>query len=308
MTVFRAVVTKCRWRPGVRNGIVGRLELRLGQDHPSAAAQLALELERIDLAAASGEAVQAVPERVQRVAGQLARDVGVDLLGHGDSLETMQNVVSKPTVCIVNVKLTVARLVATAPLGTIRTSDLAEVYAHPRGEARALERRGLLHRLGHGFYCAVPAEHDPALWQPTIEAAAAGIATAIYGDRVPVLTGLTAARVQRALPRAIDVAFVAVPTQRRPLQLLDRAGQVRFVTRAVTDLDAVLVTTDLGQVLATTPEQTVLDLGRADPHGLDVDAREVIDALWAECDQAVLADIAGRQRMQATFKRLRAGR
>lgn len=308
MTVFRAVVTKCRWRPGVRNGIVGRLERRLGQDHPSAAAQLALELERIDFASASGEAVQAVPERVQRVAGQLARDVGADLLGHGDSLETMQNVVSTPTVCIVNVKLTVARLVATAPLGTIRTSDLAEVYAHPRGEARALERRGLLHRLGHGFYCAVPAEHDPALWQPTIEAAAAGIATAIYGDRVPVLTGLTAARVQRALPRAIDVAFVAVPTQRRPLQLLDRAGQVRFVTRAVTDLDAVLVTTDLGQVLATTPEQTVLDLGRADPHGLDVDAREVIDALWAECDQAVLADIAGRQRMQATFKRLRAGR
>ncbi|HEY5249738.1 MAG TPA: hypothetical protein VIJ15_14955, partial [Dermatophilaceae bacterium] len=78
--------------------------------------------------------------------------------------------------------------------------------------------------------------------------------------------------------------------------------------RAVTDLDAVLVTTDLGQALATTPEQTILDLGRADPRGEDVDAREVIDALWAECDQAVLADIAGRQRMQATLKRLRAGR
>jgi len=68
------------------------------------------------------------------------------------------------------------------------------------------------------------------------------------------------------------------------------------------------VTTDLGQALATTPEQTVLDLGRADPRGEDVDAREVIDALWAECDQAVLAGIAGSQRMQATLKRLRAGR
>jgi hypothetical protein len=68
------------------------------------------------------------------------------------------------------------------------TSDLADVYAYPRQAARALERRGLLHRLEHGYYCAVPAEHDPALWQPTIEAAAAGIATAIYGDRVPVLT------------------------------------------------------------------------------------------------------------------------
>lgn len=207
-----------------------------------------------------------------------------------------------------NVKPDVARLLARAPMRTIRTNDLAEVYAHPRQEARALERRGLLHRLAHGFYCSVPPEHDPAQWRPTIEAAAAGIATAIYGDRVPVLTGLTAARVQQALPRAIGVAFVAVPTQRRPLQLLDRTGQVRFVTRTVTDLDAVLVMTDLGQALATTPEQTVLDLGRADPRGEDVDAREVIDALWAACDQAVLVEIAGRQRMQSTLKRLRAGR
>lgn len=86
---------------------------------------------------------------------------------------------------------------------------------------------------------------------------------------------------------------------------MDRTGQIRFVTRTVTDLDAVQVMTDLGHVLATTPEQTVLDLGRADPQGEDADAREVIDALWAECDQAVLVEIAGRQRMQATLKRLR---
>lgn len=220
----------------------------------------------------------------------------------------MQKVVVAPTVCTVKSKLTVARLVASAPLRTIRTNDLAEVYAHPRQGARALERRGTLHRLAHGFYCAVPPEHDPALWSPTIEAAAAGIATALYGDRVPVLTGLTAARVHRALPRAIGVAFVAVPTQRRPLQLADRKGQIRFVTRAVTGLDAVLVTTDLGPALATTPEQTVLDLARADSRGQDADALEVIDALWADCDQRVLEDVAGRQRMRATLSRLRAGR
>jgi len=150
----------------------------------------------------------------------------------------------------VNLEPGVAQLVARAPLRTIRTNDLAAVYAHPRQAARALERRGLLHHLAHGFYCAVPLEHDPVVWRPTIEAAAAGIATALYGDRVPVLTGLTAARVHRALPRAIGVAFVAVPTQRRPLQLADRAGEIRFVARAVADLDAVLVTADLGQVLA----------------------------------------------------------
>jgi len=68
------------------------------------------------------------------------------------------------------------------------------------------------------------------------------------------------------------------------------------------------VTTDLGQALATTPEQTVLDLGRADPRGQDADGREAIDALWPECDQVVLAEIASRQRMRATLARLRAGR
>jgi len=209
---------------------------------------------------------------------------------------------------MVNKELTFQQLAARAPLRTIRTKDLAEVYACPRQAARALQRRGLLHRLAHGFYCAVPAEHNPALWRPTIEAAAAGIASAIYGDRVPVLTGLTAARVHRALPRAIGVAFAAVPAQRRQLQLLDRQGRIHFVTRAVADLDAVLVTTDLGQALATTPEQTVLDLARVDPRRQDGDAQEAIDALWPECDEGVLAGIAGRQRMRATLARLRATR
>lgn len=209
---------------------------------------------------------------------------------------------------MVNEELTFRQLAARAPLRTVRAKDLAQVYAHPGQAARALERRGLLHRLAHGFYCAVPAEHDPALWRPTIEAAAAGIASATYGDRVPVLTGLTAARVHRALPRAIGIAFAAVPAQRRPLQLVDREGRIHFVTRAVADLDAVLVTTDLGPALATTPEQTVLDLARADPRGQDADAQEAIDALWPECDKGVLAEIAGRQRMRATLARLRAMR
>jgi predicted transcriptional regulator of viral defense system len=220
----------------------------------------------------------------------------------------MQIVAIATTICMVSKELAFRQLVARAPLRTIRTNDLIEVYANPRQEARALERRGLLHRLAHGFYCAVPPEQKPALWRPTIEAAAAGIASAIHGDRVSVLTGLTAARVHRALPRAIGVGFVAVPVQRRPLQLVDRAGRIHFVTRAVADLDAVLVTTDLGQALATTPEQTVLDLGRADPRGQNTDAREAIDTLWPECDQVVLAEIAGRQRMRTTLARLRAGR
>lgn len=200
----------------------------------------------------------------------------------------------------------VARLLATAPLRTLRTRDFATVYAQPRQRVRALEARGILHRLAHGFYCAVPAEHDPATWRPSIEAAAAGIASAIFGDRVPVLTGLTAARMHRALPRAVAVARVAVPRGRRPMQLVDRAGEVRFVARRVGGLDAVLVQTDLGPALATTAEQTVLDLARADPRGIDVDAQEAIRTLLAECDAGQLAAVARAQRMGATLRRLEA--
>lgn len=209
-----------------------------------------------------------------------------------------------PTICRVNDELSVVRLVARAPLRTIRTRDLSVVYAHPRAEARAVEQRGLLHRLAHGFYCAVPPEHDAVVWRPTIEAAAAGIATAMYGDHVPVLTGLSAARVHHALPRAIGTAFVAVPAKRRPLKLVDRAGEVRFVMRDVAALDAVLVPTDLGPALATTPEQTVLDLARADPRGEDDAAQEVINTLWPDCDQAALESIATTQRMRATYARI----
>ncbi len=202
----------------------------------------------------------------------------------------------------------IARLAARAPLRTIRVVDLAEVYAHPKKEIREFQRSGVLHRLAHGIYCAVPPEADPGSWRPTLEAATAAVATAIFGDRVPVLVGLTAARVHRALPRAIGAGHVAVPTYRRPAALADRDARVHFAERDVTVLDAVLVQTDLGQALATTPEQTVLDLARGDPRGDDVDARQATDALWPQCDPAVLEEIAGRQRMRATLRRVMAGR
>jgi len=222
------------------------------------------------------------------------------------ALVAMQKLGLETKVCIVKASRTAAQVIARAPLRTIRAADLAEVYAHPGPELSALERRGLVHRLAHGLYCGVPPEHEPSMWRPTIEAAAAGIATALYGDRVPVLTGLTAARVHQALPRAIAIGFVAVPSQRRPLRLADRDGEVRFVTRAVADLDAVLVTTDLGPALATTPEQTILDLARSDPRGRDIDAQEAIAALWPGCDPRLLDDIATRQRMRTTLARLTA--
>jgi hypothetical protein len=203
--------------------------------------------------------------------------------------------------------MNVAQVVARAPLRTVRASDLRELYAFPRQEVRALERRGLLHRLAHGIYCAVPPEHDPEVWRPGTEAATAAIATALYGDRIPVLMGLSAARVHHALPRAVALGHVAVPSARRPLTFLDRPGEVRFIVRRVDALDAILVSTDLGPALATTAEQTVLDLARADPGGIDVDGVEAIAALWPLCVDATLERIAEEQRMGATLRRLRAG-
>lgn len=199
---------------------------------------------------------------------------------------------------------TAEQLAARAPMRTIPVDRLTTIYAHPRKEARALERRGVLHRIAHGYYCAVPPEHNAAHWRPSTEGAAAGVATAIHGDRVPVLTGLSAARVHSALPRAIARAYVAVPKGRRPLRFVDRSGEIRFVERAVQALDAILVATDLGPTLATSPEQTVLDLARGDPRGNDSNHTEAIAALWPRCDAALLEEIAGRQRMRATLTRL----
>lgn len=45
-----------------------------------------------------------------------------------------------------------------------------------------------------------------------------------------------------------------------------------------------------------------------DPRAEDLDAQEAIDALWPECDAAVLEEIAGRQRMRATYARVAANR
>ncbi len=210
--------------------------------------------------------------------------------------------------CIVSEERDAQRVIARAPMRTVRAADLAGVYAHPGPQLAVLDRRGVAHKLAYGFYCAVPQEHVGAAWRPSTEAATAGVAAALYGDRVPVLTGLTAARVHRALPRAIGTGYVAVPTQRRPLRFADRDGAVRFVMRDVAALDAVLVQTDLGAALATTPEQTVLDLARSDPRGQDSDVQGAISALWPECDRAVLEDIAGGQRMRATLARVAVGR
>lgn len=197
----------------------------------------------------------------------------------------------------------VLRVIAAAPSRTVRPSDLAPFYSNPRAAAQDLERRGRLHRLAYGYYCAVPLDADPQTWRPSLEAAGAAVARTGSETDEPVLTGLTAARVHGALPRALGTAWVAVTGARRPLRLVDRDAEVRFVRRPVAALDAERVALDLGPVLVTTPEQTLLDLARS---GVDGPEREdVVRALWPRADADVLADLARRTRAGTALARLR---
>jgi predicted transcriptional regulator of viral defense system len=200
----------------------------------------------------------------------------------------------------------VPRELAGLPMKTLRPQQAAGVYAQPRGEVRRLERRGVLHRLSHGYYVVVPQEHVGTNWMPALETAAAGIATADFGSGAAVLMGVSAARLHGAIPRAISTAVVAVPRQRNTIALADRTAKVQFVKRDTARLDAERMSTELGPTLVTTPEQTVLDLARRPDLGDAADeVRSAVRILLARTDPAVLEELAIAQRARASLRRAR---
>ncbi|WP_407670481.1 type IV toxin-antitoxin system AbiEi family antitoxin domain-containing protein [Nocardia suismassiliense] len=191
-----------------------------------------------------------------------------------------------------------------APLRTLRPQDLAGIYAQPRPEVARLVDRGVLHRVAHGYYIIVPLDYVGRTWLPELEPAAAGIASSIYGPDRTIVMGISAARVLGAVPRALATAVVAVPGQHRSIALTDRAAQVRFVRRDTEALDAERVETPLGQVLVTTPEQTVLDLARRPELGnAEIEVRPAIETLYHRSDLARLAQLATDQRRVAALRR-----
>ncbi|KHL17035.1 hypothetical protein CLV56_0734 [Mumia flava] len=202
----------------------------------------------------------------------------------------------------------VPRALTRSPLRTVRPKDLADVYRHPRAELARLTRAGVVRRLGHGYYVAIPDDRD-SRWRPTLEAAAAGIAAAIYGPDDVALMGVSAARVHGALPRAVGTAVVATPQQHREVRLPGAGdGVVRFVMRDPAALDLEMRALDeIGSGLVTTVEQTVVDLAR---HGIpEVDAgqeHEVLRSLWRRADEDVVDEIAAAQRGRAAVARMRA--
>jgi len=193
---------------------------------------------------------------------------------------------------------------AQAPMKTIRPRDAGDIYAHPRAEFARLTERGLLHRVADGYYVVVPQDMVGRRWMPGLEAAAAGIASAIYGADDVVVMGPSAARLHGAIPRALATATIAVPRQHREIDLSDRPAVVRFVKRHTDRLDAERIETALGPALVTTPEQTVLDLAHRPELGMvDVDIRSAVIALLARSDQQRLSTLASEQLRVASLRR-----
>ncbi|MEW1881071.1 type IV toxin-antitoxin system AbiEi family antitoxin [Rhodococcus sp. NPDC080181] len=139
-----------------------------------------------------------------------------------------------------------------------------------------------------------------------LEAAVARIAVSAYGPDDAVVMGVSAARLHGAIPRALATAVVAVPTRHDPIRLADRLAVVRVVVSDTARLDAGRIDTDLGAVLVSTAEQTVLDLvkrpGLGDAEGVVWTA---VEQLYRRCDPNVVAEIAGALTMRTTLVRLR---
>ena len=170
---------------------------------------------------------------------------------------------------------------------TVRPLMLRDLYADPAKELASMERGGALVRIGHGVYVAKPDQYGPQdAWRPPLEEAAVAYATAFHGDRIPVLVGIGAARHHHAIPRAIGVATVAVPSQRRPVDL-ETGGRVVFTLRDPEAIDARAERGVIGTYLVATPEQTLVDLVR-DPTlgGMEAEARAAAEALRGKVDLA----------------------
>ena len=196
---------------------------------------------------------------------------------------------------------------ARLPMRMVRAATAADVYAHPRAELVRLTDLGLLHRVATGFYVAVPDDRVGTEWMPGLEAAAAGIAVSANGPDDAVVMGISAARLHGVIPRALATAVVAVPTRHDPIRLADRQALVRFVVRDTARLDAERLETELGPVLATTAEQTVLDLAKRPGLGdAEGEVWPAVEQLYRRCDPEVLAEIAGAQKMRTTLTRLQA--
>jgi hypothetical protein len=106
------------------------------------------------------------------------------------------------------------------PFGVLRPIDAASVYARPRQEFLRLTERGCSIDSQPATTPSCRPIHNDRIWQPTLEAAAYGIAATDHGVAGAVLMGLSAARLHGAIPRALAVAVVAIDRNRPTVSLV----------------------------------------------------------------------------------------
>jgi len=188
-----------------------------------------------------------------------------------------------------------------AALRTVRPKMLREVYANPEKELVRLRDTGRVVQIARGTYVAkpddIPAERE---WYPSFEAAAMAYATAAYGNRIPVLFALGAARFHHAIPRAINVTVVAVPTTHREVRLTT-GGRIVFTVRDTSTIQARPERTELGLAMVSTPEQTLVDLIRyPNLGGMPSEAMAAARVLRDSVDEARLNHLLNQ--MPATIR------
>ena len=186
---------------------------------------------------------------------------------------------------------------ARRPMSSARAGDLSDDFMWPRQELKRLTDTGAVTRLAQGVYTLTPLGARPG-WLPELEVAAMAWATATYGDRIPVLMGLGAARFRGVIPRAIGVTVVALPVQHRPMEIA--GGRVVFVARNVEALRARTETTELGEMLVSTPEQTFVDLvARPGLGGMATEADAAAHHLSSRVDLRLAVQLAAQQKRAA---------
>jgi predicted transcriptional regulator of viral defense system len=192
------------------------------------------------------------------------------------------------------------------PIRVFRTQDAARFYAHPRDELKRLTDQGLLVRLHAGLYAIVPPEARGVAWRPELEAAAGAIAAALWDVETTAIMGVSAARVHRAIPRALATAVVAAPAQHAPIALADREATIRFSKRDIVRLDVERIRTALGDLLVTTVEQTALDLAHRPELGdVPQEARAAARVLRDRGDPTLLEQLAEDQHRPTALTTLR---
>ena len=88
-----------------------------------------------------------------------------------------------------------------------------------------------------------------------------------------------------------------------------RRGDDEFGARVATGIGIPVAAGAMAVGVRAPGERGGVDAVEAgEERGESVDAQEAIDALWPQCDRAVLDEIAGRQRMRATLQRVTAVR